>query len=472
MTHTAVICAIPLEDSTRQLVLLYFGQGDQLRSKAASRAAAMLTQAVEWSVSPMRNIKLSVAGVCVHLALGTCVAPLLAQRASEGAVGSLVIEWPQDSALLTTARAVVLATDTLRSLWPGFWTEEQSFTLFEPGRGALLVGRRQPDAPFTRVWPIPGMLALDGLLYGTRENIPGLRRSSGPSDYGFNTRFRSGTVIAPSIQIGDSLAHTLNVLFHEVFHAYQSQSFKVMPRQQDLTSETFLDAQYTALAEIERRLLADALGLTGAGRARKLEEYSAIRARREASLARSFVEAERRQETFEGTAHYVGLLGVTLTLSRDKASLAHALQERLRRPVQLWSWLTDLDQTQRSRWHHLIRLYDTGAAMALLMDDLVSDWQSVVQNGVPLYDVLRHTLDTMPEAVDLDSLLNAHGYRRVPDRTMRTSPFIPRLGVASAQGRRRRQRCRREYVVHFPSARTLHHRCRNRVRECSTRMGA
>ena len=284
-----------------------------------------------------------------------------------------------DSVLLDAAAAVVRIGPRLRSAWPGFWSGEEPFILTVPGQAAVVV--RRYDAP-DRFDPVcgPGVpQAIRGKVYIHRGVLPDLMASRGY----FDLAYPLGTSTATAVPIADSTEATVALLFHEAFHAFQDRTFPPPSRDEAAAPEVYSDSAFTKLAELERRLLAAALDEHADRRSRLLTAYLAVRAQREEQMADIAILTGRELEAVEGTAELVGTYAATFVAAEPADGVAARVQEMLLNP---------LDRALDDWWRHRMRLYGTGAALGLLLDQMKVEWRARVQEGEYLDQQLASAL--------------------------------------------------------------------------------
>lgn len=302
-----------------------------------------------------------------------------------------------DSAANLRAKAsqILDHSAALARIWPGYWPETQAFILYEPTQGAVLVGADERPRDVTyRPGTLPGAEAY------------------------FVYDYPAGTPNMMMIKLGDSWARDAEVLFHEQFHDFQKDAFDRKERQYageyvDLTGIADR-ATFTAGAELERRVLADALmAKTATGRTDLIRRYLALRRTREATVAEPIIGRERYLERYEGSAQYVGLTAAAIVLGKDSDSVAGELERGLRR-----SLFANEQGSYSGNWFRT-RAYDVGGAIALLLDRLGAvDWKARVQSGDPLDLVLESSLASI-DRTERDRLVATTRARYAADKIFR-----------------------------------------------------
>lgn len=258
------------------------------------------------------------------------------------------------------------------SVWPNYRPDAFPIVFHKPGRFALLFNgdTRLPDS-FKALREVSGVAVSMSAKYNR----------------GIDTAARIGDRSGVTIEFDGGIGTTFSTAVHEAFHHYQYQQ-QFFGRKQEGPSQ--IDAsEDRALAEIEQRLLSDAIESTDPGAIRKgIARFLAVRQTREAKLPLSVREYQDQLEAREGTARYVEenveICGDEASndkrsayrfFARSRASVLAALAKDLRR---------DLSPNAYARGRH----YYTGAAMAYLLNQLSPDWQEQVEHGARLSQLL------------------------------------------------------------------------------------
>ena len=298
--------------------------------------------------------------------------------------------------LVSAAERIDEREDELSRLWPGFWPDGQPFILHHPDVGAVYGGDAAGDGPEFRSGPLSGALSAFDLDYPSgAPNTVALKFSTPDEDF--------------------------EVLFHEQFHDFQQDSFRWIGG----GHEEFVDpllipdrADFAARAEIERRVLADALlEPEPAARRRLARIYLVLRENRLAALPPGLAAVEAHREWSEGTAHYVGLRGAEVAAPRPGGA-RDRIVSGLRKD------LTGAGGGFMVNWFRW-RAYDVGAAMAWLLDDVGADWRGRVEAGGRLDILLGEALGADPLPVDVAAVLARY------DLEALTADMSERLGRAS-----------------------------------------
>jgi hypothetical protein len=307
------------------------------------------------------------------------------------------------------ARSVVQAAPELSQVWPGFWPQDQGFIIYSSDAALLLSSGAAPSG-FQRHGSVEQLHA-----YLHRGAHPELSHS-----FVLNFRTPSGNVpgVMPRDALGaegDSLAVSA-FLFHEAFHAFQSNAFRpTIHGTWDALEEPaigaahILDPSFLALAEVERAILAATLLEHNPDQINHLlQEYSAVRQMRMQQLPKTQQLAEAHIERKEASAHWIGYAAALILTDGTLDRLPLLLHMQLTRegaPVQPASLPTV----------HRNNLYATGASLAHVLGRIgLNDWQHLVQSGYTFQDLLLRSapLDSARAQSIAAAALIRHGYEQ------------------------------------------------------------
>lgn len=290
-----------------------------------------------------------------------------------------------DGALVAFALPLVEQAAAIAAVWPGFWSEQPRFMLLRDQVTAILVAHSAPDG-FTAVSGRGLPAALEGILFRRDEYPPEL----GPR--AFSLRYPVGADSVPALEpMGRSAFGRANFYLHEAFHGFQAARFTSNPEDerrvrmgQHLVDPAQLGDDFRSAVDHEQELLLAALGAAGADRLHMVREYLEARDRRLENRPDAAA-VERRMERREGTATYVGCHGAAAALGAPAAAARECIIDELRKPIDEMPAFPEAD-ARLMRW----RLYGTGGAITLLLDDLGAEgWKTRVQEGAVLDEVLR-----------------------------------------------------------------------------------
>lgn len=257
-----------------------------------------------------------------------------------------------------TVFTVVSAQAAIDRVWPGFWPESQAFLVYQPDGDAMLYSPGPPPAAYAHYRPPstgPAVQPWLDMLYW-HEGVP-------PGLYGlYDTAFRIGETTATAVALQDTLDATLRTLFHETFHAYQQRHFRGESAGLGFIAPATITDTMMATAEVERRILREALQASDRGTSRELAwQYLAVRASRNRETPAKAHQIEREVERLEGSAQLVGLQAAIAVLDRTPDAVAASVDRDLATPLSAFGG--GLSE-RMFRW----RLYGTGAAIGLLLD--------------------------------------------------------------------------------------------------------
>jgi hypothetical protein len=206
----------------------------------------------------------------------------------------------------------------------------------------------------------------------------------------------------------------LQLVLHEAFHVYQDRLAPTkFASEAAVAHYPLLDPVNNTLTAIEARILRDAiLANDPAQRRAKIAEFVAIRSLRRTSLDTAAISYENLNEYKEGTARYVELrflqLGERVTpvpemyfqngFTGYHGVLRGLLQRHLDDMVKVASFSDDRFGNKFGGGPMRFRLYDMGAAQALLLDDVAPAWKkSIFSPGVYLTDLVSAAMHLSPD---------------------------------------------------------------------------
>ena len=287
-----------------------------------------------------------------------------------------------------------------RQAWPGFDTADWPVAVYD-GTRTLLLRHPNPPPGFSPLPGHAGVLAAPG-------RYPAVAGNSTVNIAGTWT----ATIIATSPSVRES---ALLACVEELFHVFwRSRHSNFRPNEMARYSYPVKDARNLQRLLAEDEALARALEAPGVTQAASWAAAAlGVRRQRAALLTASDQAFEIGMEMMEGPANYVARTVVGL----GAAETARRLREE-RRADQL-------------RW----RYYDSGAAIALLLDRLRPDW--------------KRRVDEDPELTTaslLEQALAARGARPAAFAPAETSAFESRAAAAIAELSARQARVREDVL--------------------------
>lgn len=231
-------------------------------------------------------------------------------------------------------------------------------------------------------------------LYYSPERPDGLRqRCIRPFGYTFEGRELTAFPQRDSIySIRLPQLAAAAVLIHEDFHRYQLHHFgpttggrfsHPLEAAEDLPVDLVSSERFQELAALERQHLVRALQSRDVNAlAIHVGEYLATRARRMELVPAELRENEAHEERKEGSAQYVAYKWLTSEWSHAGSLAGLIIADLLSTP-------NFIHRPEALRhWH----IYATGAASGVLLDNLGMDWQSEVQGGATLVEMLLEAI--------------------------------------------------------------------------------
>lgn len=274
----------------------------------------------------------------------------------------------------------------IAALWPGFWSPPE-FIVHRGREVALLYSPRGARPEFARVRPDSQYRSISPhtyVLLGRRpRRVRRLVRGEPFVPFALNL----GAPRDPSVHV----LSPVDVLVHESFHHWQVNAFSERPRclpqwypRSMVFSPEFREAVQKELAQLQVAIRST----PGREMRRAAVEYLLARKQRLSAVDPLAFHIEQWQERAEGTARYVGnaahLVVERSSLDLLPQVLATALDSLISRAGNP-SVTAEGEQAGRS--------YGAGAAIAFLISQVAPPgWQSVVQEGRPLDEVLAEAV--------------------------------------------------------------------------------
>lgn len=319
-----------------------------------------------------------------------------------------------------------IATALGGAIYPGWNPNSVPLLLYRPGVQELLLGARRRPAGFSvfrggsrligeRIYARNDSTVMSVDDQNTTTTLDSAKVLVVADQY---SRMRShirGTVLARPAAFAnrwlddwgflESPYDQLQLMLHEAFHVYQERMAPGKQANEGAVAQyPFLNPVNNALFIIEAEVLRDAL-LTRDQRVQreKAAEFVAVRTARRAALDASYADYENRNEFSEGTARYVEYrflqLGEGLAPTPQmyfqagftgyRGVLRSRLERRLNELVAIVAVTDDRFGNMFGAGPLRFRLYELGAAQALLLDAVAPDWKrSIFEPGVYLTDLL------------------------------------------------------------------------------------
>lgn len=287
--------------------------------------------------------------------------------------------------LISTAAAIVRGSGKLSRVWPGYWPPTQAFIINVDGMGALLISSGPKPAGFAPIASSELPPELIGKAFFHQGAPSGAQRpfvldypiGEGKDAILVNARDRDAT-------------KTTALILHEQFHAYQTKAFKA-PEQQFVGPLAVKDrVAFAAAAQIERRILIDAVSAKSAEERRQfIQAYFALRRERERTVPSEVVKVEQGFERSEGTASYAENAGLDALAGSDGTELRRLLIEQLDKPLPTAGAYT-------TTWFRS-RSYGTGAALIYLIGQYdTGAWRGKIEGGAKPDQLLEAHVGAVP----------------------------------------------------------------------------
>lgn len=313
-----------------------------------------------------------------------------------------------DSSLARTARLIDSVSEDLDRVWPGFWPEERNVLIYREDEAVLLTDGRPPSA-WRAVADEDLPSSLEGRLYGRTGELSGLAGN-------FDMDYRVGALAVAAVPWDGDVFGTLRLLFHEQFHVHQRERFGPTRGSGELGSqaevslspESVSSPGFVAMAEVERRILREAMLSTEREAIRDLlASYLAVRSMRASAAETRAWQAELNVERKEGSAEFVGVTAAALAVG-DTAG--DRIRKRLRRLLTVAPDSTGQGTSAYAAFR--ARLYGTGATAAWLLDRIRPGWREALAAGASFPELLREVAGADgadgPELAE--RALEEHGY--------------------------------------------------------------
>lgn len=321
--------------------------------------------------------------------------PDLVRRIGVTAIGMIACSWPHTrdrsttlsacegpaASLLRPATAIAEAATQIAAIWPGFWPRP-TFGYYLADSATVMVADEASNS-FRRLEcasTINGLATRAWILDGPNKQYQA----------GITPIMRGNSAAGALVRLRATDSASVDLVVHESFHLYQVTRFSAFfspPLVRALPDTLALGTAFGPELALELNLLADALVALPERRRGIARAYLARRSVRLAD--RPWVaSAERKMEMVEGTAQYVGLRAAELatappargtTLSRGVAAALREIASRIKLDA---STVRDLAP----------RSYESGSAIALLLDEYHAGWKSAVEQGMPLDSLLAQAL--------------------------------------------------------------------------------
>lgn len=204
------------------------------------------------------------------------------------------------------------------------------------------------------------------------------------------------------------------MILHEGFHGYQgARAPDKGPDEMAAVDYPLLDVFNNSYWSLEAAIIEDALASDARDRRiDKIKELVAVRAERRAALKKDAIEYEDLAEYLEGLGKYVEYMFLIKAQGLEPQpemfflngfhgygdNLKDILAGRYKQMKTIIAASTDMTGNRYGVGPLRFRLYSSGAALAMLLDDVDPDWKTdIFQDGVYLFDKLQQAVPLGPE---------------------------------------------------------------------------
>lgn len=312
----------------------------------------------------------------------------------------------QKEIMINIAAEVVRSSKDLSQIWPGYWPEDQAFILKISDKGAVLIAPSHGLNSFKPISDNQLPDELHGKAYFHEGKLEGAIKPF-ILDYDISDD-RTAILVNAG---GYSRKNIISLLLHEQFHAYQDQAYIDDSKFPSINPSDIKDrVGFATLAEIERRILIDALSEKNAAkRLEILHHYFIIRQYRENIVPQIAVDTEQYLERLEGVAEYVSKVGESIIYKSGEQGLRQSLIQSLK------SDLLEIGSSYNSGLFRG-RSYQTGGALTYLLSLYnKNDWQKRIENGAFVDDLLMEYIDTSTH-IPIDVIYKKYGYDEIYQR--------------------------------------------------------
>jgi hypothetical protein len=207
------------------------------------------------------------------------------------------------------------------------------------------------------------------------------------------------------------------LVFHEAFHAFEHDPARPGARWRfenafHLFDYASLPARNNALFAVEGQLLYAALEAgKEEGARKKVRQFLAVRALRQAEMDAPLVAFEKGAESNEGMAEYAGVKAVVEGMAAAKAKRVAAAfsftdgPRYLREKYRKLTSITSIGKNDR------LKFYYTGSAQGLLLDRLAPGWKEKLQEkAAAVQELLAGAVGGVPGRKEAEAALQTCGY--------------------------------------------------------------
>jgi hypothetical protein len=292
---------------------------------------------------------------------------------------------------LTLEKALVLGQSEFDKIWPGYNLNDFPIGLYNKNE-AYLINHPSPGDAFQKTDK-----KIDQYVLYHSPNKPDV--FFGNTSVVFNGCRTSIFKIDKNM----SEESFYNLLFHEVFHSFQSNQEIFNKRYGNVLLQPFFplnDVEFYSLSYIEQMILKDAfISGKNSETKKRIQQYYEVSDKRNSMLDGKFIEFESNVQINEGTATYAGNKGLEI-MGFNKKSKQNLLK--------LINGKTDVPTGFR------LRCYGVGRVLAELLDRFSPDWKNKLQPGFTLRGVLQSRVEPLYDA-RLEDILSEYHYEEIKE---------------------------------------------------------
>jgi len=305
-------------------------------------------------------------------------------------------------------------------IWPGFRPDTIPVAFVLPDRGTLLVGWRGA---------LPsGFVPLAG------HATSGWREERALSAASTGTEISGRRVAQVVVSTLDAVA-LVPLVFHEAFHVFETASrrsgrkFGAGENAMLVSSYPVFDADNETLFALEGRILAAAMNATSISRKRELaRQFVGVRRSRHRALPSEMAAFDAASEMNEGLAEYA-LVRALMLLRASGDPVGREANRRLQERLAALENLTGATNLSLR-----LRFYQTGPAIALLLDELAGPrWKlRLIAENMTLHDMLA-------SVTGVDAIADSARVRAERTFDLGRARSEAQQGIARLQAQRRAQ---------------------------------
>lgn len=323
--------------------------------------------------------------------------------------------------LIDMLGAIETNRDEIAEIWPGFMEPMGGYALIHYPDILWYVGPDPDDEAYAPLTSDTIPPSLSDIIFEADEL---------PEDASSQASPLSITIGERDVRVmlvrRERLDRRVEFFIHENFHSFQSRveavfepvdygDLSVRFGQPMVDPELIADPEFAAMAELERRLIVDAM--TSPSRDEAMEHLADYRLVRETRTTGSEMEPvlniEARFERLEGTATFVGCAAAAASINLDDGGLQCLFEEDLMQPLDSKPAVPTPD-SRLMRW----RLYGTGGGLTYLIHAFgPENWRTQIEEGQAPYNLISEMVEPAPRS-ELDAIKACYDYENLLQLTI------------------------------------------------------